>query len=98
MIYLIMSKHSETEINLVWIEEFVFVKACFSWFINYCVHSTRLGKSLLLEIPDLTEVNQVSEGKCVDIAFDQHLRISLDMLTNQSISDEMRDLYKAVKI
>ena len=61
------------------------------------IHSTRLRKFLLLAIPDLREVNR-GVGKCVDVAFDENVTIALDMLADQNISDEMRDLCKAAKI
>ena len=61
------------------------------------VHSTRLRESLLLAVPDLQEVRR-GTGLSVDLAFDSNITTALEMLTEQTCADEMRDLYKAAKI
>ena len=51
----------------------------------------------LLAVPDLQEVRR-GTGLSVDLAFDSNITTALEMLTEQTCADEMRDLYKAAKI
>lgn len=61
------------------------------------VHSTRLRESLLSAIPDLREVKR-GIGKTVDLTFEKNLTAALDLLAEQSISDDMRDIQSCKNI